>query len=190
MSLLPQVLTALGPPQPPRIKMVSLSITIWRGQRRVSAWEGFLARSKGRQRQVLRCMSIAGFCVPQDEERGWSRFCWAQDRAGCGAHPTPHPKPVPLTERSNRPSQSTKDPTFLCKGGDGGRIVWEGRCWQQFDQCCWWARSPRAPFPGLGEACSSTSHLSPAGCPGGTCHTLGITDHPRWGQLSQARWQP
>lgn len=59
MSLLPQVLTALGPPQPPRIKMVSLSITIWRVQRRVSGWEGFLARppraDRGRFSLYRRC---------------------------------------------------------------------------------------------------------------------------------------
>lgn len=119
MSLLPQVLTALGPPQPPRIKMVSLSITIWGGQKRVSAREGFLARppraDRGRFSLHRRCW---GLCA-RDEEWSWDGAGFAWDRAGYRAHPTPCPKPVPLSEERNHPSQSSRAPTPPCKGGEG-----------------------------------------------------------------------
>lgn len=48
------------------------------------------------------------------------------------------------------------------------------------DQCCCWVRIPVGSFP---RAWKEHSSMSPAG----TSPTLGITDHPRWGQLPQAR---
>lgn len=77
----PRILTALGPPQPPRIKMVSLSITIWRGQRTAFQTGRDAKRSlalsarppsAGRTRlQLLGRTDAAKFCLPRDEEWSW-----------------------------------------------------------------------------------------------------------------------
>lgn len=105
MSLLPQVLTALGPPQPPRIKMVSLSITIWRVQRRVSGWEGFLARppraDRGRFSLYRRCWVLCpgmrsgagiGLVLPGPGQSGMQGSSHSQTSSSHQGEQSPFPK--------------------------------------------------------------------------------------------------
>jgi len=189
--------------------MVSLSITIWRGQR--TAFQSrkdakpspaLSARppSAGRARlRLLSCADAAEFCLPRDEEWSWDGEPVLLGPRQRGMQDSPHCLvPNGSQTRSSyrgqqlpflKLSQTARGSRALFK--QGRRILWEGTCLQQYLLAAGGGRaSPSVSLPADGDE-GAFEHDPPdlfwVPCEAEAICTLGTTDRPPGNHTGKAR---